>query len=234
MNAPVRSRPQRLRVTRFLQVALCALLASAGGVGPVPFTIENGGFEHGLAGWKTEETNVAVGDAVARAQLTLSDVFGPGTGQYVAFTIVNNASGTPGGSSATTGLSLRHTGIVAARFIDFEAFGFWSFIAFGEVGIRNFAEVIVRGTGSAAGKVATFQLITTELVTDNPCGAGIVADFAVFPGTRSIDLFDAGFQLGDRMELEVKWDAKVSAEVSKCNQVDLSGGISFDDFAFRN
>lgn len=233
MSAPARSHPRRFRASLPAQVALCALLASAG-VTPASPTIENGGFEHGFAGWRVEETKMAVGEAIARAQVTLQDVFGPGSGQYVGFTIANSAAGTSGGSSSITGLSMRHRGIVSARFLDFEAFGFWTFTAFGEVFITNCAEVVVRGKGPAAGKEASFALIASEFHPINKCGAGIVADFAVFPGTRTIDLLAGGFQLGDPMEIEVRWDARVAANGASCNQADLDGGISFDDFVLRN
>lgn len=232
MSVTKRSRPRRLRAALLAELALCALLGSAHAAeGSVP--IDNGDFENGFTGWQVEPTEIAVGAANAFASATIKDGTFPGSKHPVTLMLFADASGASGPSSSQAGIRLRHPGIVAGRFLDFRTGGGWGIGTFGGALLKHRAEVVVRGTGPAAGRVAAFFVGGNESNTGAPCSSGFFADFGILPMGRSLDLAPHGFQAGDPVEIEFYWEAVVVAE-DPCQQAEIIGTLFFDDFAFRN
>lgn len=233
MSVPTRSRPRRLRARLLAHAAFCALLVSAR---PAPEIrpLQNGDFENGLAGWLVEPTQTAVGSASAAATASVGDSGSfIGTVHPLALTIFAAAEGSSGPSTAHAGMRLRQPGLVAGRFLDFQAGGGWGIGSFGGASLKHRAAVVVRGTGPAQGLEAAFVLGRNESLAGAPCSTGFFADFGAFPMKRSIDLAAAGFHIGDPVEIEIAWQAQVRAD-EPCQQAEIIGTLYFDDLAFRN
>ena len=196
-------------------------------------SFDNGDFEQGFAGWKLEPTTATFGTSSAFADASIAvRPDDDGTNNVAVLRIVSSAQAPFITGTSYARMSLKRSGLLTGNFLDFQTSAIFSTSFTGPADLEYRGEVVVRGTGRAAGLEASLVLLADSFTGAFPCPASLSGDGEIQFGRRSIDLAANGFRLGDRVEVEVSWEGMVTANV--CEDGDISGDFVFDNFRFRN